>query len=138
MKDKQYKASTHEKFRVILKIFYKVIWKQWGICYINNLLKILSICKSISYQSLLKAITHKTVVIMEPYWRRLWPVNISILDLLSLNYCKKPIWIVWLLVIFKGGIGFICFWEGSTLAIVEVNDSIIVIYKVKIVAINIE
>ncbi|HEX5187152.1 MAG TPA: hypothetical protein VFV86_09705 [Nitrososphaeraceae archaeon] len=29
MNDKEYKASTHEKFRVILKMFYKVVlWKQ--------------------------------------------------------------------------------------------------------------
>ena len=26
MNDKEYKASTHEKFRVILKIFYKVVY----------------------------------------------------------------------------------------------------------------
>jgi len=26
MKDKEYKASTHEKYRVILKIFYKVVY----------------------------------------------------------------------------------------------------------------
>jgi hypothetical protein len=26
MNDKEYKASTHEKFRVILKVFYKVVY----------------------------------------------------------------------------------------------------------------
>ena len=64
--------------------------------------------------------------------------HMSVFDSLWLDYCKKPMWVVWLLVLFNGGIGSICSWEGSTWAIVEVNDSIVVIYKVKIVAINIE
>ena len=53
-------------------------------------------------------------------------------------YCEKIIGVVWLiLVLLDGGIGSICSWEGSTWALVKLNDSIVVRDKVKTSPINI-